>query len=315
MGNNFTYMDDDLLGRYFSGEAGVNEQMQIDKWAEASSSNRKQLEDYKKIFSAKTLPVPHEINAEDALHRLNCRLTKKSPLGLKIVLRYAATLAVICSAGLLISRNLIASKLSVHTNENTLTQILPDGSTAILNKKSSILFAGGLLHQYRQVSLKGEAFFKVSPNKEKPFVIDVNNIKITVVGTEFNVKGGDKLITVVVERGLVKVSNGKDSIRLSAGEKLVLTEKQLHLRKNENRGKLYNYYFSNELICNQTPLLELVTVLNEKFKSKIIISNPDLNTLPISTTFKNESLTEILKVIAETFKIKIAYGNGIITLK
>jgi transmembrane sensor len=56
-------------------------------------------------------------------------------------------------------------------------------------------------------------------------------------------------------------------------------------------------------------------VLNEKFKSNIVIVNPALKALPISTTFKNESLKEILNVIAETFKIKVEYGQDMIKLK
>jgi transmembrane sensor len=69
------------------------------------------------------------------------------------------------------------------------------------------------------------------------------------------------------------------------------------------------------LVCDGTPLSDLVAVLNEKFKSNIVIVNPALKALPISTTFKNESLKEILNVIAETFKIKVEYGQDMIKLK
>ncbi|RZJ90652.1 MAG: DUF4974 domain-containing protein, partial [Chryseobacterium sp.] len=79
--------------------------------------------------------------------------------------------------------------------------------------------------------------------------------------------------------------------------------------------RLYSYYYSNELVCDATPLSELVSVLNEKFKANIVISNPSIKQLPISTTFKNESLGEILKVIGETFNIKAEYGQGVIKLK
>jgi ferric-dicitrate binding protein FerR (iron transport regulator) len=107
----------------------------------------------------------------------------------------------------------------------------------------------------------------------------------------------------------------KDSVRLTAGEKVEVRLNQTNLSKGENQGKLYNYYYTNELVCDGTPLSDLVAVLNKKFKCNIVIINPALNALPISTTFKNESLKEILNVIAETFKIKVEYGQGIIKLK
>ncbi|MNR33068.1 hypothetical protein D3C85_1507110 [compost metagenome] len=56
-------------------------------------------------------------------------------------------------------------------------------------------------------------------------------------------------------------------------------------------------------------------MLNEKFKANIVIVNPAIQTLPISTTFKNEQLNEILEIVAQTLKIKVEYGKGIIKLK
>jgi transmembrane sensor len=67
--------------------------------------------------------------------------------------------------------------------------------------------------------LKGEAFFKVSADKSRPFIISINDVKVTVVGTAFNVKGDGKGTIVIVESGIVKVNNLKDSVRLTAGEK------------------------------------------------------------------------------------------------
>lgn len=226
-----------------------------------------------------------------------------------------AVVFIFFSAGLFFYNNLIGNKINVNSGENTLTQALPDGSTAILNKQSELSFVGGFFNKTRNVKLKGEAFFKVSANKSKPFIISVNDVQVTVVGTAFNVKSNGAAVVVIVESGIVKVNNRNDSVRLTAGEKVEVSQNQQHLSKGENQGKLYNYYYSNELLCDGTPLIELVAVLNQKFKSNIVIENPALKMLPISTTFKNESLKEILTVIAETFKIRVEYGQDKIKLK
>lgn len=318
MDENFTPINEDLLAKYLLGEATVPESEQVERWAKSSPENLKQLTDFRTILEKSKLQADPGINAQDALTRLNLRLegeAKARMWGFKTILRWVAVIVVVFAAGLFGYQNLVANKMELSSNATTLTQVLPDGSTVILNKQSSLSFVGGFFNKTRQVKLKGEAFFKVSPNKAKPFIIDVNQIRVTVVGTAFNVKSNNNETVVIVESGIVKVNNQRDSVRLTAGEKIEVGQNQSKLLKGENQGKLYNYYYSGELVCDGTPLSELVPVLNEKFKANIVIANPAIQKLPISTTFKNEKLNEILEVVAQTLKIKVEYGHGIIKLK
>ncbi|MBB6238440.1 ferric-dicitrate binding protein FerR (iron transport regulator) [Pedobacter sp. AK013] len=316
MDKNYTNINDDLLAKYLLGEATVPEIEQVEAWATSNLDNRKQLEDFKTILEKSKLQIDPEIDEHQALARLNARLeTEKKTISYTFILRWVAVVFIFFSTGLFFYNNLIGNKININSGESTLIKVLPDGSTAILNKQSALSFVGGFFNKTRDVKLKGEAFFKVSANKSKPFIISVNDVRVTVVGTAFNVKSNGAAVVVIVESGIVKVNNQNDSVRLTAGERVEVSQDQRHLSKGENQGKLYNYYYSNELVCDGTPLNDLVAVLNEKFKSNIVIVNPALKSLPISTTFKNESLKEILNVIAETFKIKVEYGQGIIKLK
>lgn len=318
MDKNYTYINDDLLVKYLLGEASITESQQVEHWVKSHSDNSKKLEDFRIILSKSKLEIDSTIDERSALSRLNIRLeseTKVKQLGYLPILRWVAVLVVFFSASWFFYSNLIANKLSVNSNGATLTQVLPDGSTSILNKQSSLSFVGGFFNKTRKVKLAGEAFFKVESNKSKPFIIDVNGIQVTVVGTAFNVKNTGKETIVIVESGVVSVKSQQDSILLTAGERVIVKQNQPFLNKEQNKGKLYNYYYSNELVCEATPLEELVSVLNEKFKVNIIIANPAIKSLPISTTFKNEPLQQILNVIAETFNIKIENGKGIIKLK
>ncbi|WP_426326246.1 FecR family protein [Pedobacter sp. R-06] len=316
MDKNYTHINDDLLAKYLLGEATAPESEQVEAWAKSNPNHLKQLEDFRTILEKSKLQIDPQIDEHQALGRLNARLeTEKKTINYTFILRWVAVVFIFFSAGLFFYNNLIGNKINVNSGENTLTQALPDGSTAILNKQSELSFVGGFFNKTRNVKLKGEAFFKVSANKSKPFIISVNDVQVTVVGTAFNVKSNGAAVVVIVESGIVKVNNRNDSVRLTAGEKVEVSQNQQHLSKGENQGKLYNYYYSNELLCDGTPLIELVAVLNQKFKSNIVIENPALKMLPISTTFKNESLKEILTVIAETFKIRVEYGQDKIKLK
>ncbi len=145
--------------------------------------------------------------------------------------------------------------------------------------------------------------------------IKVNDITVKVVGTSFNVKSRNHYTVIIVESGIVQVNRSAQNIELSKGEKVSIDEKQLDFSKEQNNSRLYNYYYSNELVCNQTRLDELVPILNEKFNVKIIITKPALQELPINTTFKNTTLDQILKVIAGTHAIEVVYANNQILLK
>lgn len=318
MDKNFTHINDDLLVKYLLGEADMDESGQVENWVKSHPNNQKQLADFKTILAKSQLEIDQEIDEHNALDRLNNRLqseTKVKQLGYRPILRWVAVVAVFFGVSWFFYSNLVANKINVDTNENTLTQVLPDGSTSILNKQSSLSFVGGFFNTTRKVKLTGEAFFKVKSNKSKPFIIDVHGIQVTVVGTEFNIKSDGNETIVVVESGIVKVNNQQGSIQLTAGEKVTVKHNQLRLIKEESKGKLYNYYYTNELVCDRTPLYELVLVLNEKFKANIIIANPAIKSLPISTTFKDESLKEILDIVGETLKIKVEYDHEIIKLK
>lgn len=65
--------------------------------------------------------------------------------------------------------------------------VLPDGSKVWLNALSSITYPTAFVGKDRKVSIVGEAFFEIAKDKEKPFIVQANNEKITVLGTSFNV--------------------------------------------------------------------------------------------------------------------------------
>src|SRR5690606_15435698 len=60
-------------------------------------------------------------------------------------------------------------EVQLATSDNMKTDTLPDGSIVALNSFSTLRFPEKFDHVERPVSLKGEAYFEVAPNTEKPF--------------------------------------------------------------------------------------------------------------------------------------------------
>ena len=205
--------------------------------------------------------------------------------------------------------------MTVVAQQMVVIDTLPDNSVVTVNKGSSISYLSKFKGETRQVSLKGEAFFNVTPNKKKPFIISVNDVQITVVGTSFNVKTVNGNTDVVVETGIVKVTRAGKTVELKANEEVVVNVKDSALTKEKVSDQLYKYYRTKEFICDDTPLWKLVEVINEAYNSHVVIGDPALKDMGITTTFNNESLEQVLNVISLTLNIKIVKEGDTIILQ
>ncbi len=317
-----TRMNDDLLVKYLLNEASAPERVKVEEWLQQSDANRKHFDQFKLILEQSQL-AESTTDEYEALERLHARMKREQPPTVKIRqanriwLSAAASLLVLGTIGWLLYSSYFGTVESVNVlaGTNILTDTLPDGSVATLNRNSSLTYPEKFRGDTRSVQLKGEAFFKVEPDKARAFVISVNKVQITVVGTSFNVKNRDGKTTVIVETGVVHVSKGTSMVKLKAGDMVDVSDAENTLVKERNINSLYNYYYSNELVCDNTPLHELVDILNEKFNARIVIRSSKLYHMPISTTFRNESLDEILDIITETLNARTERNGGEIILR
>ncbi len=232
-------------------------------------------------------------------------------------MRIAASVIIIVGLGLLAwwVFNDRTKEMTVVAQKTVLNDTLPDGSVVTVNKGSSISYASTFKGKTRQVSLKGEAFFNVTPNKKKPFIISVNDVQITVVGTSFNVKTINGNTDVVVETGIVNVTRAGKTVELKANEEVIVNVKDSALTKEKVSDQLYKYYRTKEFVCDDTPLWKLVEVINEAYNSHVVIGNPALKDMGITTTFNNESLEQVLNVISLTLSIRIIKEGDAIILQ
>ncbi len=99
------------------------------------------------------------------------------------------------------------------------TLILSDGTKVSLNAASSLTFPDRFGDSLREVSLEGEAFFDVTENKNKPFIISTGDNLIKVLGTTFNVKKEEELSVALV--------SGKVTVEDHRGNKIVLEPKEM----------------------------------------------------------------------------------------
>ena len=321
-------MNEDLLVKHLLGETSEMEQQQVSKWLNDSAANRKHFEQLKLIWEAsKDVEAKSTINVEDAWERFRERTARMESGGAKIIpmptsrlswVKAAAIIVVLVGAGFLaynLGFNNTGKLMAVNSGNSVLIDTLPDGSVVTLNKNSSLSYNSKLDGKIRSVKLEGEAFFNVAPDKEHPFVIDVNGNTVTVVGTSFNIRSNSEKTEVIVETGIVDVAKNENKVRLQPNEKATILLNSEGPVKEDNSDELYNYYKTKEFVCNGTRLSRLVEVLNEAYNTEIVIGNSRLDNLSLNTTFSDASLDYILEVIGKTYNIQVIRNGDKIILQ
>lgn len=334
-------MDINLLIHYIANETTPEQNIAVKYWYNQDVSHQKQLEDLRTVWNI-TGPEQHLSLAEtaaslirfkekaaqqasvrkSAAHTVALRnADTKLPLNKSYTWNYWIKVAAIFAGiPMMIWFYMIQQKpdkeLIASTTAKTDTTLLADGSVVVLNKNSSLKYPESFSGGTRTVSLiKGEAFFKVSHDPKVPFYVLVNGIQIKVIGTAFNVKTKNNQTEIIVESGKVRVSKKKEHILLTPLESILIGTANTKLHKEKHTDMLYNYYRSKEFIASGTPLYKLAEVLDDAYDVHISFDKDHLKYLPMSTTFKDESLEDILNVIARTFNLKVTKNGREILFK
>lgn len=331
MNAEFYNMSDDLLVKYLLGEASAGERREVEHWIDADPDHQRYYEQFKFIWDeSQDLAAKSEVDENDAWKRFQQRVSGEQDMPLMTVVkpartkwydtRVAAAVIMLVGVAALLYYILVPFRTSkqvvLAATAEAKAETLPDGSVITLNKNSTISYAAEFKGDKRNVKLSGEAFFQVKPDIAKPFIVTINDVTITVLGTSFNVKSINGKTEVIVESGLVKVEHDTRSVQLKQKEKLEIEANDSALVKEPVTDQFYKFYRTREIVCDDTPLWKLVQVLNEAYNVNIVIENPALKSLEIDVPFYNEPLEEVLKVIKETFpQISLQRKDSLIILK
>lgn len=193
---------------------------------------------------------------------------------------------------------------------------LPDGSSGYLNGGSTVKFPTEFRGKSREVNLKGEAFFDVLSNPQKPFVVSGSNINVVAYGTSFNVEAypEDKINKVTLVKGKVEVlgktNNKVQSLgMLTPGEMCVFNkEKSSYQFVQVDAHKIVSWK-DGKLAFTNEPFEEVVKKLNRRYSVNIIINDEKLKTYTYLATFEDETLDEVLKLIKLSAPIEVRNLN------
>lgn len=319
MNNNDQYTA--LIIKYLSGETLPNEEQLLAGWLSESELNQKQFNETKSAWELANKQLDPEvvaINIDDEWNKISSELNfeeKNNLIELKPKTSFnwvkiaAAILVLVTLAGGWYLLNQ-PKETSLVASNKIIENKLPDGSNITLKEKSSITYNEEYNQEIRKVVLKGEAFFEVEPNKEKPFIVEAGKIVVKVLGTSFVVRNNEqkKFSEVIVSEGTVlvyNIDNEQDSVVITAGEKASFGEKSDALEKDKNHDQNFMAWKTKNFTFDNASLSEVVKTINHAYSTNIILKNKKLSYCRLTLALENQSLESILKVLGATLNIII----------
>jgi len=227
------------------------------------------------------------------------------------LLKIAAAAIVILGlgiAGLYITGNgFLSKKISVTTdiNQKNLEVTLPDGSIVILNRETILSYRASLGKRDRRVTLSGEAFFDIEPDRVNPFIIDAGKAKVKVVGTSFNVitSNPDSAVEVFVKSGQVMLSDnsGNETLLLDPG--YVGTIDSKISGKSLNNDPNYLAWNTGMLIYDGQTLDIVFRDLKRVYNLDIVADDPSILDEIWTAPINNQAQETIIRLICYSFNL------------
>ncbi|MEL7589353.1 MAG: FecR domain-containing protein [Prolixibacteraceae bacterium] len=197
---------------------------------------------------------------------------------------------------------------SIHSPQGARTEFtLPDGSTGWLNSGSMLTYPVEF-NNHREVTVKGEAYFKVVRQDGEPFHVKTDELSVRVLGTSFNVAAypDEAEVNVILEKGKIKICGIKNQ-----PDYVVMPDEKFSYNLRRKTTKISQVDAASQLswtrgllLFRGEPLSEVMRKLGRWYNVDFEIRDKQLQNYSFKATFKDEQLEEILRMIALTTPMK-----------
>lgn len=302
---------EEVLAKYFIGEADKDEISLVESWRSESESNAKAFLEAKTVW----LNSGVEIQAPEGV--LNEILKESSAKQVSFIMRswvkYASAAVLILAISLLFVLNQNASTDTFSSKK------LNDGSEIALHGTSSLEVLTFNDH-IREVKVSGKAYFDIERDESRPFIIHTENAKIEVLGTTFLIDTYGNKTEVCVESGLVELSkniNGKSevAVTLTSGEMGLVNNVNKGIIKKNNNNLNYLAWKTKIISFNESSMSEVKAVIEDVYGIEITFENPAFKACKLTAKLNKKKAKDAVEIIARTFGAEFEYTNGKAILK
>lgn len=314
----------DFFTRKLADELSPEELNDFSVWISESDENKEEFESFEEIWNGVDIIKGKEaINVDAAWERFTNEVSQNKStktIFLKPLMAIAAvvTLALVSWVGYQLYSKKSVDQMVVQTAMYQQKQIvLPDNSVVSANQNSKVTYPKTFDNE-RRIQLEGEAFFEVTKNPSKPFIVEINDTRVRVLGTSFLISENkaNHSVTVVVKTGRVGVykEGSLDTLYLTPGERVDVKKENKNLVKQVNSEKNYISWKTKDFVFEDESMQNVITQINNSYFSNIQITGEELKNCKVSVSFTGKTLEQILQILEVTLDITIQKEGNVIIL-
>ena len=188
-----------------------------------------------------------------------------------------------------------------------------DGTRAYLNSDTWLKFPKKFSLSERKVFISGEAYFVVTKNQKRPFIVSMNEMSVKVLGTSFNVHAypEENDVTVFLDEGKIALTApSKEEYILNPQEKLIYDKESGKCTITKVKESKHISVWKNNIISFQdTPFSEVIKTLNRWYDVEFIVEDPAVLNNYLTITCENTNLENILNGLENIAPVKFIHEN------
>ncbi|MEO8471599.1 MAG: FecR domain-containing protein [Chryseolinea sp.] len=318
---------DELMTRYITGDASPDEALALSNWL-SDEENRRQFNQLEKAWLQALPASKPAFNKSDAWGILSKRINHGSSEGkirpltipnIGLFLKIAASFLLVGLTAwfvYIITNETAIRNLTVATTMESKTHTFSDQSFMTLYRNSVVDYPESFSEQTREINLtRGEAFFKISHDIRKPFIVHTPNGVVKVVGTEFDVAIENSNTEVSVKEGKVIVYTAADTVMLTAGLSAVVSSGKTEIMVKSVANVNVWGYATRKLVFNNTPLRDAIASIEKAYPNAISLSNKNIEKCNVTATFDNEPVDKIVNLVADILNLTVTKNGETFTLE
>jgi ferric-dicitrate binding protein FerR (iron transport regulator) len=263
-------MNKDILYRFFDGTATIEEEESVRNWIESSDDNYADFLRERKIYDALLLSTPSKISKQSFHQHI-------TPW---IVSTVASIALLVIATGLFFYTESLKSQqynTIIVPPGQRINVLLSDNTNVWLNANTTFRYPSKFARKNREVFLDGEAWFDVSKNKKKPFIVKTEQGEVRVTGTTFNLEAYSEyknFVTSLFEGSVDIYQNNAKLATLKPNQKGMLQNDRYFISTIDNTDE---YLWRDGLIAfNNMKLEDILFELEKYFDIQIEVNTKKL---------------------------------------
>ena len=314
-------LNDEIIDKYLLGECSEEELQEINSCIKESKNNARRLFDAEELFCLGK--NDYEID-EERIDQAQKKLFKKireqqvppkKTFHLYKFMQYAAILiaTVFICGGIYFFNNREEDLLTASADDQIKSLTLSDGTNVWLNQHSTLKYPQEFTGRQRVVILEGEAYFEVSKNEHKPFIVKNEAMNVRVLGTVFNLKNDKSCHTAeaTLVEGQIEVTSNlhNGNVVLSPGQRAELNKSNGLLTVKQVNAKIDVAWHNDMISFRKANILDICQTLEKIYNIKIILSSDIQSDKTYTGSLKKRSdiesmLNSLQNAVPFTYKIK-----------